>query len=237
MVQMKILIVLFFSVSTHCFATYYSQCEQDQFVHENFFWETKSGIFVEIGAHNGITYSNTYFFEKEMGWTGICAEPIPEVYTQLAANRNCICIQGCITDHSGPAEFVRVFSPLVNCEMLSGIFDKYDPRHIARVQFEIFLYGGKYEIIEVGCYLLMDVLKKNQITHVNFLSIDTEGGEFDILESIDFDHCKIDVITVEDNYEDLRFLSFLKEKGYQFVTRLDQDLIFVHRDFQPSHKH
>ncbi len=215
-----------------CFATYYSQCGQDQYVNEHYFKNRRDGVFIEIGTHNGMTYSNTYFFEKELGWTGICVEPLPERFAELRACRSCICIQGCVADTSGVSKLLKVSSPLVNVEMLSGLQHKYDPRHFERMKTEVGTYGGSYQYIDVQCYKLNDLLGKNAITHVNFLSIDTEGGEFDILASIDFSRFKIDVITVEDNYEDSRFISFLGEKGYALVTRLGQDLLFVHKDFK-----
>jgi len=216
-----------------CFATYYSQCGQDKYVHEHYFKNCQNGVFIDIGAHNGITYSNTYFFEKEKGWTGICVEPMPQRFAELKISRNCTCIQGCISDINGPSRLLMVSSPFVNTEMLSGLFHKYDPRHLERVKFEIQQTGGSYQIIDVECYVLNELLEKNGITHINFMSIDTEGGEFDILTSIDFTRFKIDVIAIEDNYEDPRFITFLKEKGYIFATKLEQDILFVHQDFQP----
>ena len=214
-----------------CFATYYSQCGQDKYVNEHYFKNYRDGVFVDIGAHNGVTYSNTYFFEKELGWTGICVEPIPERFAELKACRHSVCIQGCVSDIDGISQLLMVSSPYVNTEMLTGLSHKYDPRHFERMKNEIRSFGGSYQLIDVQCYKLNELLEKNGITHVNFLSIDTEGGEFDILTSIDFSRFTIDVITVEDNYKDPRFVPFLKEKGYTFVTHLDQDLLFVRKDF------
>ncbi len=217
-----------------CFATYHSQCQQDKFVNENFFKNRKKGVFVDIGAHNGMTYSNTLFFEKELDWQGICVEPLPERFVELQQNRKCVCIQGCISDFDGFGQLLMVSSPFVNTEMLSGLLHKYDPRHLERVHIEIERFGGSYQIIDVKCYLFNKIMQENNITHIDFLSIDTEGGEYEILCSIDFSKYKIDVIAVEDNYKDPRFSSFLAQKGYILVTSLEQDLIFVHKDFKIS---
>lgn len=215
-----------------CFATYYSQCNQDGYVNETYFKNYRNGTFIDIGAHNGITYSNSYFFEKELGWQGICIEPIPEVFAQLRANRTCHCVQGCVSDRSGEEQLLRVISPCTSTEMLSGLLYKYDPLHLQRILAEIRCFGGTYEIIPVQCYLLNDLLEEHGITHVNFLSIDVEGGEYDILTSIDFSRCQIDIITVENNYGDPRFTPLLKEKGFNLIGHLEQDLLFVHKDFQ-----
>ncbi len=113
--------------------------------------------------------------------------------------------------------------------MLSGLIEKYDPRHMQRIQKEIAETKGSSEIIEVECFPLNDLLRENRIENVNYLSIDTEGGEFDILSSIDFSKVTIDVISVEDNYGDTRFYSLMEEKGFVLVNNLHQDLIFVNK--------
>ncbi len=235
--KIKITMPLFMLlIPIFCFGRYYSQCDQDKIIHEHYFWKFKSGIFVDIGAHNGITFSNSCFFEKELGWKGICVEPIPEVFTQLTANRKCSCIQGCITNFSGTEKFHRVLSPIKHVEMLSGLVKDYNPIHFQRMKHELSLSGGSLECIDVMCYKLNDLLKKNRIAHINLLSIDTEGGEFEILESIDFDKYLVDVITVKDNYNDSRFIPFLKDEGFQFIRRIKQNLLFVNNQFLPHAK-
>ncbi len=62
---------------------YVSQCGQDKFLIENLFKGKKNGIFVEIGAFDGIKYSNTYNLEVDYGWAGLCIEPIPEQFENL----------------------------------------------------------------------------------------------------------------------------------------------------------
>ncbi|MGL4348372.1 MAG: FkbM family methyltransferase [Chlamydiales bacterium] len=131
--------ILFFLPSV-IFSEYYSQYGQDQFVNENFFKNRTKGIFVDIGAHNGISLSNTYFFEKELDWTGICIEPIPHVFKQLQKNRNCLCICSCITtEHNTIQHFLQISG---YPEMLSGLVDKFDKRHLDRITHEIKESGG-----------------------------------------------------------------------------------------------
>jgi len=201
---------------------FYSQYAQDQFVYERFFKDKRDGVFVDIGAHDGVSLSNTYFFEKWMGWTGICVEPIPDVFAQLRRNRNCTCIQGCIYDKRETVSFLKITGW---AEMLSGILENYDPKHRERIQKEIEANGGTSEIIEVKCYNLTQLLLDHGIYHVDYLSIDTEGGEFGILQSIDFDRIAIDVIEVENNYHD-PFEPFLQAHGYQKIASLGPDEIY-----------
>lgn len=225
--MIKYLFFIFFLPSL-IFSVYYSQCEQDKFVNETFFKNYRNGVFVDIGAHDGISLSNTYFFEKELEWTGICLEPLPHVFNQLQQNRKCLCLCGCISteEHNSTQPFLQVSG---YPEMLSGLLNKFDPQHLSRIRHEIQEYGGSYKIIDVTCYNLNQLLENAGIHHVNFLSLDTEGGEFEILQNFDFSKCQIDVITVEDNYKVYPFISLLADKGFEFVTTLHQDLIFVHK--------
>lgn len=201
---------------------FYSQYQQDQYVYEHFFQDKRNGVFVDVGAHDGILLSNTYFFEKEMGWTGICVEPIPEVFQRLRTNRSCACIEGCIFDNRDAVPFLKISGW---AEMLSGIIANYDPRHVERIQWEIAQNWGGTEVIEVRCYNLTQLLLDHEIQHVDYLSIDTEGGEFGILQSIDFDQIDIEIIEVENNYDD-PFEPFLESKGYKKLCRIGPDELY-----------
>lgn len=204
---------------------FFSQCGQDKFLYENFFKDKKSGIFVDIGAHDGITYSNTYFLEKSLGWQGICIEPNPDVFAQLISNRTAQCIQGCISNNNEIVSFLKVSG---YPEMLSGIVSNYDPRHLARIETEIQLYGGSYEIIPIQCYRLNEILAANQITYVDYLSLDIEGGELEVLKSIDYDKFEIEIIDVENNYMEPDMKEFMESKGYSLVTVIGgQDEIYL----------
>ncbi len=201
---------------------YYSQCQQDKFLNEHYFHNKLDGVFVEVGAYNGIAYSNTKYFE-ELGWTGICIEPNPEAFQQLVKNRSCLCLQGCISNQKGIREFVWVRGEPA---MLSGLVDAFDPVHAARIERELMRDGGSKEIIPMQCYLLNDILETYALNRVDILSIDTEGGELRIVESIDFERFKIDFIIVENNFNDQRIREFLFSKGYVLVVNTGWDDIF-----------
>ena len=65
------------------------------------------GTFVDIGANDGVTISNTLYFEKELGWNGLAIEPIPVAYEKLKVNRSCHTLNACISDREGTAEFLE----------------------------------------------------------------------------------------------------------------------------------
>lgn len=225
-------IPFFCCVAQICYGQYYGQCKQDKLVNERYFKGVQGKTFVDIGAHNGIKYSNSYFFEKECGWQGICVEPIPKVFAALKRNRNCICVKGCVSDYSGDDQLLLVNAgPSVTTDMLSGLLHKYDPKHLERIKRKVKNTGGSFKLIDVKCYRLNDLLEKHHINHVDFLSIDTEGAEFDIISSIDFSRFTFDVIVLEDNYGDSRFVPFLKDKGFVYIGPIAWDKLFVREEF------
>ena len=83
-----------------------------------------------------------------------------------------------------------------------------------------------YEIIDVTTVKLSKILKDENITHIDFLSIDTEGSELDILKTIDFSKVYIYLIIIEDNYGDPNIITFFEERGYKFIEHIAQDKIF-----------
>lgn len=205
---------------------YKSQWKQDQWVNENFFHNKRNGVFVDIGAHDGVVINNTYFFEKELGWTGICVEPIPKVYEQLRKNRKAECINGCAYNRSGTITFHQVDG---YAEMLSGIEETYNDKHRNRIAHEISSQGGTCTIIESKCYTLKELLEERNITHVDYLSIDTEGSELQVLEGIDFNKVTFGIIEIEVNYpeeDEEMFNKFLLARGYKFLIKLGGDNLY-----------
>ncbi len=199
---------------------YKSQSGQDIVINEIFFKNKKGGVFIDIGAHDGVGYSNTWFFEKVLDWTGICIEPNPTIFKKLKENRNCLCINGCISDKDGSVLF-REIRGSNYLTMLSGIESKYDPRHLERIATEMPRENGSYKLIEVPSYLLNNILEKNSIYYVDFLSLDIEGGELDVLKTIDFDRFHIHTIAVENNYHTKDIRLFLESHGFRYITTID----------------
>lgn len=214
---------------------YKSQYGQDKYV-DKFYKEKQNGVFLDIGAHDGVFLSNTYFFEKHRNWTGICFEPNPRLFQQLIKNRSCICIEGAASDKNGTFEFMDI----EGVEALGGIVEKYDSRHLERIDRDIEKYGGKgKKIITVNGYNINEILIQNNFTNIDYLSIDTEGGELSILKAIDYKKIKIKLISVEVNYPEKGFYTklknkftknsvkaFLESKGYRLIDKLHCDEIY-----------
>lgn len=203
---------------------YFSQRGQDKFLHEQVFKDTSKGFFVEVGAHDGVSFSNTYFFEKNLDWTGICVEPIPELFEKLSQNRSCHCEQCCITNFSGKKSFLKCTGYIL--EMYSGLLDNLDPRHVERINAEIATYGGGKEVILVNCMSFKELFQKHRVSHVDFLSLDIEGGEEAALKTIDFSQVTINVIVVENNFNENNIKNYLELYGYERIKRLGKDDVY-----------
>lgn len=203
---------------------YFSQKGQDKFLHEHVFKGKAEGFFVEVGAHDGVSFSNTNFFEKNLGWTGICIEPNPELFKKLSQNRSCRCEQCCITNYSGQKSFLKCSGYIL--EMYSGLLDSLDPRHVERIDAEIAKYGGGREVILVNCMSFKELFQKHRISHVDFLSLDIEGGEEVALKTIDFSQVTIDVIVVENNFNENNIKNYLELHGYERIERLGKDDVY-----------
>lgn len=203
---------------------YFSQCGQDKLVAEQLLPGLRNGIFVEIGAHDGITYSNTVYLERERGWQGIAVEPIPEVFNRLQRNRRCQCLNACIGKADGTVRFQALDG---YSQMLSGIVDEYDERHLDRIGKELVEHGGEAREIEVQCFRMCSLLELYGVTSIDYLSIDVEGGEYDILLGLDFSRISVKVIGVENNYRDARIPRLLVRNGYVFHA-MAGDEFYVH---------
>ncbi len=206
---------------------YYSQYSQDKFIDKFVFKKKTNGFFVDIGAYDGITFSNTFFLEKYRHWNGICIEPIPHKFNELKKNRNCTCLNACVDNNEGEVEFLHVDGP---SEMLSGIVRAYDNEHLKRINNEIETLGGEKKLIKVKAININNYFANNKINTIDYLSIDVEGNELMILKTIDFSKLAIKAISVEDNYKSKELHNFLISKGFRFVGRLSDDKIFVDKN-------
>jgi FkbM family methyltransferase len=205
---------------------YSSQWKQDKWLNENIFRNKRGGVFIDIGAHDGVCINNTLFYERNLGWTGICIEPIPSVFEELKKNRQAECIHGCAFNRDGTVLFRNLNG---YTEQLSGIAETYNVKHLDRIDSELSIYGGDAQYITVNCYKLETLLEQRGITHVDYLSVDTEGSELQILKGINFDKVCIDVIETEVNYpeDEVKITEFLISKGYKYKKKLGGDVVFV----------
>ena len=179
-----------------------SQIGQDVFALFALNWK-RYGFFVEIGATNGIELSNTYLLEKDFGWTGILAEPAKVWHDDLKKNRTAAIDFDCVWRETGQKLGFTV-SAVAEFSTLTDFAGK-------DAHTQVRIGGDTYEVNTVS---LSDLLVRHNAPHnIDYLSIDTEGSEFDILETFDFNRHRISVITCEHNFSPQR------EKIHQLLVR------------------
>jgi FkbM family methyltransferase len=211
---------------------YYSQDGQDKYLEENIFKGFKNGVFVDVGAHDGLTFNNTIYFEKNNNWPGINIEPINSVYNKLIINRPACININCAIDIND--DYVEFLCNSGHTEMLSGIVSQFDKRHLYRIYDENIRHNGTYKIIKIETKKLDSILKKNNINHIHYLSIDVEGAEFNVIKSIDFNNTFIDIIGFENNYSDksIEIVHYLENIGYKFLKLDIHDIFMIHKKSQ-----
>ena len=206
-----------------------SQYNQDKFLEENVFKGYKNGFFMDIGAHDGVLINNTLYFEKTHNWTGVNVEPLETVYAKLVENRpTSINLNCAVCNRDGTAQFIYNTG---YTEMLSGLQEEYDSRHHVRLNHEILQMGGSTKVTTVPTKKIETICSEYNINHINYLSIDVEGAEFEVIKSINFDKIFIDVIEFENNYPDVSepIIKYLQSKNYDVIGH-SSDIFMIHRD-------
>ena len=190
-----------------------SQFFQDLFVLSELDFK-RNGYFVEFGATDGITHSNSFLLEKDFGWKGILVEPTRYFYPKLLQNRPNALTENLIvwSESNSEIEFNETLVP-----QLSTInrYSNFDLHKLVRKR------GIKSYINTIS---LLDLLRKHSAPFViDYLSIDTEGSEFEILNAFDFTAFQFNIITCEHNFSSNRkkIFDLLTQNGY---TRKYSDL-------------
>ena len=234
---------------------YRSQMAQDFFLNRWFFRNEGPGFFVDVGAFDGELGSNTYFFEKTLGWQGAAFEPNPPEFASLSRNRSCRTICGCAYDRDGEVTFLAlseqqplarpvqrrpgslsslVLDPNHGALMLSGIDEHIDGRQ--RMETLRDAWALDQRLVTTPCYRIDTVLTEARVTTVDYLSIDVEGAELQVLKGIDFERIKVNVIGVEHSEHFPNVYDLLLNSGFEYHGLLFFDEIFVNRDLTFSWK-
>lgn len=181
-----------------------SQLGQDLWVLERTNYK-RGGFFVEFGATDGVLLSNTYLLEAAFGWTGLLAEPNPGFWKDLNKNRSCALSQACIAGVTGE-EVEFVFAAEFGAMTRHAIADKHGDRRLA-------YKADEKNVARLTTISLHDFLAEhNAPKHIDYISVDTEGSELEILEAFPFEAWDVRHWTIEHNYTPIR------EKIHEIMT-------------------
>ena len=157
----------------------FSQFGEAAFV-DQLYGGKKNGFLIEAGALDGEQLSNSLFLERERNWNGILIEPVPTAFeTLLTKNRKMYALNACIARKT----------PLV-AKFKMGIDENLSGRNSEMSNVQHDRVKGRFDFIYVPCFSLNTILKAIGVNRVDFFSLDLEGGEWDVLSSLDLN--KID---------------------------------------------
>lgn len=204
---------------------YFSQHGQDLFVDNFIFRGRRDGFFVDVCAYDGVTYSNTCFLERELGWRGICFEANPRAHAKLTMARRCLALNAGV----GAAERSLTFLSLPeNGEMGSGFLEFFPPEQQQdKWVAEMCRRGGILN--EVKILNFNQALQAHGCERIDYLSIDTEGADFEILKALDLARFRVEVVDIENNFFGDEICVYMDARGYELRAVLGTDEIYQRR--------
>ena len=207
---------------------YYSQSEEDEYLNFKYFKNKQNGVYIELGALDGLLYSNTKFFEDSFNWKGILIEPHPNKFELLKENRpNNFLFNDLVSCYTEPLKF-KYFVDIHAA--VSGVENTLTQMHYTEFFDEEYNKFLPQNTIYIKPKTLTDIIKSTNITHIDFLSLDVEGHEYEVLQSWDFsvpiDLLLIETLGVEPDREELCRQILLKN-GYTFIEKFKHNEIYI----------
>ena len=210
---------------------FYSQIEQDKYYIENIIKYKQNGVFLELGGYDGITGSNTYFLEKNLNWNGIIVECNPELVKKCKENRNCLICDRAIYEKND-CEIIFTIpcgdEIIGGKEQLGGIKSLLKPESLKVFQR---CYKESKDI-KVKTININTLLENHKIYHIDYVSLDVEGGELSILKTWNFNKHKVAFLTVEHGnvaHYQKSINTLLTEKGFILHrnNKWDDEYIYI----------
>lgn len=189
---------------------YVSQAGQDAVV-DQVFGSKRGGTFVDVGGYDGVTGSNTFFFEQFRQWTGVLVEPVPSQLAAAQQVRRCTCLGLAIAADDGEADFIEVSEGFTQ---MSGLAQSYDPALLERVRADPRHAEAR---IRVETRSLSRLLTESGHPHPDYLSLDIEGGELQVLRSFPFARHRVGIWSIENNTAAPEIAQIMRGAGYELI--------------------
>ena len=189
-----------------------------------------NGFYVEVGANDGRSFSNTYVLEKTRNWSGILVEPILHKHFESKRYRDISCnrfIYGACVDSQFTEPMVKLyFSNLMTTSDLGN------NRLWAEAGSKFLNNGESVLPFWSPAVVLSQVFKEAGVTKIDFLSIDVEGAELSVLKGINFKDVEIDLILIEST-ENSDTVKYLKDMRYDHSVNLGNNHFFKRKTHLP----
>ncbi len=182
------------------------------------------GVFVEAGANNGFTKSNTYYLEKIKKWKGILVEPLPFEYQACKKIRRRSKVYNCALV---PSDYPYPTIELVCGGLMSFVDSRYQTPEEKEIQLDKIKKFHSFEKLTVEARSLTSVIEQSGFDQFDFMSLDIEGLELEVLRGLNLEKFRPKFILIEcrDTLQNSLIMDFLESHRYIFCEQLS------HRDY------
>ena len=202
---------------------FYGQFLEDKYLSQ-FFDSKYKGTCVDVGAYDGISGSNTYFFENN-GWNCLCVEPIPESFNKCNSSRKQT-INCCASNFDKDDVNFTVVDVGNNLSAISSL--EIDQRLIESHKHLL----QSMKTIYVKVKTLSTIFKETNFQkNIDFISIDTENTELDVIQGIDFETYNINFFIIENNFNERIIEDYLITKNFKKINRLGVNDFYVNNNY------
>jgi len=204
---------------------FYSQQDEDKYIIQ-YLLKAKitDGTFLEIGACDGVLYSNSKTLEDHFNFTGILIEPQPLFYSQLAVNRkNCKCYNYAVSNSDD--EFID----FIGNNPEGGIVNN------TNTDISKYINWTPYKVKNSK---MKDIISKSEFKYIDFMIIDVEGSELELLHSIDFKFPIFCIIIEAHSNEETKnkiLGEYLKSNGFTYVERQRGNEVWINKNYFRKH--
>jgi hypothetical protein len=217
-----------------------SQSDEDKTLLTKWFNGICNGTYIEMGALDGLRFSNSFVFHKQFGWKGLLVELGPKNYQRLVQNR--------------PDELATVLAGVCDGETtrtlhyveknaVGGIWEFSSPSFREQWWKGIDLNSKRVKTIE--CRPLQDIIDQHILVgggqfFFDFFSLDVEGAELEALQSIDFSRVGFGILFAEadahDPAKNMAMRNLVESKGYTFLMEQSRSYWFINDKFSTIYR-
>ena len=185
----------------------YSQFNEELVI-RHFFQDREAGIFVDVGCYHWKQHSTSYYLEAHLGWSGVGVDALPWLRNGYEKNRKATrFFHYIVSDTSGETQTLFAAGPLSSTD---------------EARTDAWFPDRKLEPLEIQTITLDDLLEEAEITKIDFLSMDIEGGEARALRGFDIARFRPALVCIEVAAENRDFVAkYFAQHGYERLAKYE----------------